>query len=368
MFFLAWRNLSQSRTQFFLGVGGVALALVLMLALDALLAGSEEDLVAYIEQSGADIFVAQEGVKNMHMAASAITLRDMRLAEHNPDVISASPILYTTSVINTDSGDVLSYIIGFDPDESLGGPQLVIDGTVEVGREEVLIDEAIARSQDVTLGDEIEIMGEPFTVVGLTRGLTNIVNSVAFIHLRDFQELRPGEAISYALLETAPDANVTQVASAINARNDNVLALPVPEFSREERQIIKDMSVEILNIMNLSGFLIGLAVTGLTLYTSTLRKRQEYGVLKAIGAKNRHLYQVVAVQASLSLVLGIVAAIGLVFLLGLVVPQIVPGMGMTLTQTGVTRVVIASLIIGVLAALMPAWQLARLDPARVFRG
>ena len=80
MIYLAWRNLLQSRTQFILGVGGVALALLLMLSLDALLAGSEEDLVAYIEQSGADIFVAQEGVKNMHMAASTITLRDMRVA------------------------------------------------------------------------------------------------------------------------------------------------------------------------------------------------------------------------------------------------------------------------------------------------
>lgn len=367
MIYLAWRNLSQSRTQFFLGVGGVALALVLMLALDALLAGSEEDLVAYIEQSGADIFVAQEGVKNMHMSASAITLRDMRLAEHHPDVISASPILYTTSVINTDKGDVLSYIIGFDPDEPLGGPQLVVEGNLEVARDEVIIDEAVARSQDVALGDTVEIMGETFTVVGITRGLTNIVNSVAFVHLWDFQALRPGEAISYALLEVAPDANIPQVAAAINTRNDNVLALPVPDFSQEERQIIQDMSVEILNIMNLSGFLIGLAVTGLTLYTSTLRKRQEYGILKAIGAKNRHLYLVVAVQTSSSLMLGFAAAITIVFLLGLVIPYIVPGMGMTLTQTGITRVVLASLVIGVLAALLPAWYIAQLDPARVFR-
>ena len=44
MLHLAWRNLSQSRTQFSLGVGGVALALLLMLALDALLAGVAENL------------------------------------------------------------------------------------------------------------------------------------------------------------------------------------------------------------------------------------------------------------------------------------------------------------------------------------
>lgn len=368
MFYLAWRNLSQSRTQFLLGVGGVALALLLMLALDALLAGSEEDLVAYIEQSGADIFVSQEGVKNMHMAASAITWRDMRLAEHDPDVVSASPILYTTSVVKAGDSDVLAYIIGFDPDEPLGGPGSVVAGTAVLDKDEVIIDEAVARSQDLALGDEVEIMGHTFTVVGLTRGLTNIVNSISFIRLRDFQTLRPGEAISYALLNVTPEADPAQVAAAINNRNSDVLALPTAQFSREERQIVKDMSVEILNIMNLSGFLIGLAVTALTLYTSTLRKRQEYGVLKAIGARNTHLYSVVAAQAALSLALGFVAALGLVWLLGQIVPLAVPGMGMTLTQTGVTRVLVAALVIGVAAALTPAWQLARLDPAQVFRG
>lgn len=365
---LAWRNLKQSRTQFILGVGGVALALLLMLSLDALLADSEEDLVAYIEQSGADIFVSQAGVKNMHMASSAITWQDMALAERVPGVVSASPILYTTTVLKTSEADVLSYIIGFDPDEPLGGPPQVVSGTAVVAQGDVIVDEAIARSQKLTLGDEVEIMGQTFTIVGLTRGLTNIVNSISFIHIQDFQAVRGEAVISYALLDVAADKNSEQVAAAINGRSDNILALTTTDFSREERRIIQDMSVEILNIMNLSGFLIGLAVTALTLYTSTLRKRQEYGVLKAIGAKKRHLYTVVAVQAALSLVLGFAVAISLVWLLGQLVPLLVPGMGLTLTQTGVSRVLAASLIIGIIAALFPAWQLAGLDPAEVFRG
>jgi putative ABC transport system permease protein len=368
MFYLAWRNLVQSRTQFLIGVGGVALALLLMLALDALLAGTEEDLVAYIEQSGADIFVSQEGVKNMHMSASAITLRDVHLAGQNANVISASPILYTTGVVRAGESDVLSYIIGFDPADPLGGPGNVVAGTADLEKDEVIIDEAVARSQGLAPGDEVEIMGHVFTIAGLTRGLTNIVNSVSFIRLDDFQLLLPGDSISYALLDVTPGADPAQVAVAINDRNPNVSALPTPEFSREERQLIKDMSVEILNIMNLSGFLIGLAVTALTLYTSTLRKRQEYGVLKAIGARNGHLYRVVAAQAALSLVLGFAAAIGLVWLLGQVVPLVVPGMGLLLTQTGVIRVLVSAFIIGVAAALAPAWQLARLDPVQVFRG
>lgn len=368
MFYLAWRNLAQNRTQFMLGVGGVALALLLMLALDALLTGSEEDLTAYILESGVDVFVAQEGVKNMHMAASAITWRDLRLASHAEGVVSASPILYTTSVIETGGADVLSYIIGFDPAEPLGGPRQIVAGRATLNRDEAIIDEVVARSQELSLGDEIDIFGESFTVVGLTRGLSNIINSVTFIHLRDFQELRGKRAVSYALLKVSPGSNPRAVAAAIAARNEDVTALSRADFAREERQIIRDMSAEVLNLMNGAGLLIGLAVTALSLYTSTLSKRQEYGVLKAIGARNRHLYTVVVAQAVLSMTLGAGLAVGLVWLMGLALPQVVPGVHLALTGASLLRVGLAALTIGVVAVLAPAWQLARLDPARVFRG
>ncbi len=367
MFRLAWRNLFQNMTQFWLGVGGVTLALLLMLALDALLAGSEEDLVAYIEQSGADIFVAQEGVKNMHMASSAITQSDLSLAARTEGVVSASSILYTTSVIEIGESDVLSYIIGYQPREPLGGPRSVIAGTTDIGRDQVIIDQAVARAQGVWLGDEVDIFGETFTVTGITKGLTNIVNSIAFIHYRDFETLRPGDALSYGLLEVAPGYDPETISQVITAADDDVNALTRADFSREEKQIIKDMSVEVLNIMNVSGFLIGLAVTALTLYTATLNKQREYGVLKAIGAKNRQLYGVVIAQAFLSLGIGFVIAVGLVLVLSLILPGLVPGVGVVLTGKGMSRVLVSSLIIGIISALTPAIQVARLDPAQVFR-
>lgn len=96
---------------------------------------------------------------------------------------------------------MLSYIIGYDPDEPLGGPMEIVAGTAVVASGEVIIDEAIARSQKLDLGDEVEIMGQTFTIVGFTRGLTNIVNSISFIHIQDFQKLRGGEVLSYALLD-----------------------------------------------------------------------------------------------------------------------------------------------------------------------
>ena len=365
---LAWRNLVQNRTQFALSVGGVVLAMLLMLALDALLAGTEDDLVAYIEQSGADIFVAQENVRNMHMAASAITWRDLRIASHAEGVVNASPILYTTSIVKAGGEDVLSYIIGYDPDMPLGGPSQVIAGTTDLQRDEAIIDQTVARRQGLGIGDEVEIFGHTFTIAGLTRGLTNIVNTVTFIRLQDFAEVRRANTVSYALLTVTPEVDANLVAAAIMARNNGLTALPRAEFARQERRIIKDMSVEILNIMNAAGLLIGLAVTALTLYINSLRKAREYGVLKAIGAGNRDLYLVVSAQAVISLTIGFAGALVLAWSLGQVLPLVTPGMGMRLTRTGVTRMLLASLLMGTVAALAPAWQLAHLDPAQVFRG
>jgi putative ABC transport system permease protein len=367
MLHFAWRNLTQNRTQFLVGVGGVILAIVLMLALDALLTGMEDDLVAYIEQSGADLFLAQEDVRNMHMTASAITWRDLRQAARAQAVTSASPILYATGVYKVGQVDILSVIIGFDPDEPLGGPRIVLNGTQQLKREEAIIDEAIARAQGVRLGDEVEIFGDDYKVVGLTRGLTNITSSFAFIALEDFRRARGDNALSYGLLTVAAGADVDAVAQAIMARNDKVMVLPRAQFALEERKVVRDMTVEMLYIMNGAGLLIGLAFTALTLYMSTLHKRAEYGVLKAIGASNRQLYAAVATQAVVSVALGAAGAVAFVWLLGQLLPLVTIGISMRLTQTGIIRVLAASFFIGVAGALTPAWQLARLDPAQVFR-
>src|SRR5215208_184252 len=67
---LAYRNLFQSKVRLAMSVGGVALALTLVLALDAIMAGAEKRLTAYIDNSEADVWVAQSGVRNLHMVSS----------------------------------------------------------------------------------------------------------------------------------------------------------------------------------------------------------------------------------------------------------------------------------------------------------
>ena len=96
---LAWKNLMHSKARLAISIGGVGLALLLILALDAVFAGAERTASAYIDRSRADVIVSQSGVRNMHMASSSLPATLQSELEAVPGVTSATPILYLTNVI-----------------------------------------------------------------------------------------------------------------------------------------------------------------------------------------------------------------------------------------------------------------------------
>ncbi len=368
MLLLAFRNLFQFRTRLIVSVGGVALSLLLILSLDAILAGSERRMTAYIDNTGADIFIAQQDVRNMHMASSSLPRSVIRQVEAIEGIVGVTPILYLTNVIAVGDEQFLAYIIGVDPGADYGGPWELSSGRSDPAAGEIVIDETVAKSAGLELGNTVDVLGRSFEVVGLARGTTSIINSVAFIDLQDFFNLRgTDQVISYLLATVSEGESPESVARQIEASVNGVTAAVREEFSAEEAQIIQDMGSDVIAIMNSIGFLIGLAVTGLTIYTSTLARKAEYGMLKALGARNAHLYATVGWQTILSILLGFLVAIVITLSLTFIVPVIVPELELLLLPEAVARTAVAAASIALLACMIPVWQISQVDPAMVFR-
>ena len=366
---LAIRNLFQSRTRLLISVGGVALALMLILSLDAIVLWIEQRVAAYIESSAADVFVAQSGVRNLHMASSSLSAEKVDEVAGVPGVESVTPILYVTNVVASGEERTISYIIGLPENARAGGPWSLAEGSADPGLGGAVIDQGIAEKSGIGLGDSVEILGHDFEIVGLSDGTSSLTNSIAFIRMEDFTELRasPG-VVSFILVRVTPGAPPADVARRIEADVDGVTVQTRGEFAAQERRVVRDMSTDLLTIMNSVGFLIGLAVMGLTVYTATLLRRGEHGVLKALGARNRDLYLSVGVQALVSVGLGLLAGLVFTLLLAAVVPQLVSNLGLRLSLPSVAKAAAASLVFAVAAALLPIRQIRRLDPAVVFRG
>jgi putative ABC transport system permease protein len=367
---LAWRNISQNKARLTVSVGGVALALTLILALDAVFTGAGRQLTAYIDHAGAQVFVSQRGVRNMHMSSSWVPAATLNEVAAVPGVASVTPVMYVTSTLTAGEDRSLAYIIGVPDDARSGGPWRITEGSALPGPGQAVIDRVIAERAGIGLSDQVRTLGGDFTVVGLADGTISVTNSIAWISTADFTRLRgdPGTPpFSFGLVTTNPDVSPDEVARRITAAVPSVTVQTRAAFARQERTFVTDMSTEVIAIMNLAGFLVGLAVLALTVYIATLARRAEWGLLKALGARNSQLYRAVAAQAGISVVLGLALALAITLLLSLVVPRVTPAVTLALSGSSLVKVGGVALTIGLLAAFLPAWQLGRLDPAIVYR-
>jgi putative ABC transport system permease protein len=365
---LAYRNLFQNKVRLMISAGGVALALMLILALDAVMTGVQQRITAYIDYSGADVFVSQKNVRNMHMASSSISdsLADQVIQVDG--VADVVPILYLSNMVVIGEERNLAYVIGVPEDATYGSAWAVEIGKAVPGHGEAVIDRGVAEAAGVGLGDPVEIFGRPFTISGLSERLANLVNSVAFISLTDFQALRGEGTVSFLLVRVQPGAEPEAVSRAIETQIEGVTAEPRAVFAGEERRVVRDMSTDLITIMNLIGFLIGLAVMALTVYTAALSRLKEYGVLKALGARNSFLYGTVLAQAFLSVIIGFSLGLAFTVLLSSIAPRINSGLVLDVSLESLLKVGLVSLVIAGFSALLPVRQIAGLDPALVFRG
>jgi putative ABC transport system permease protein len=366
---LAFRNLFQNRVRFALSAGGAALALVLILTLDSIFVGLERQITAYIDYSGADIIISQLGVRNMHMASSTLPITIVDTVRNVPGVEAATPILYATNTVQMADDQIVTYVIGIQPDTLMGQPWRIAQGASIPLDGQTIVDYGLATRAELDVGDTVKTLGQEFTISGLSDGTSNFMNTITFITLDDFMRIRSTtNAVSFVLVRVLPDEAISEVYARIEQAVPGATVQLRQEFANEERQIVKDMSSDVVNVMNVIGFLIGLAVIALTTYLATLSRQVEYGTLKALGTRNRDLYQVVLIQGIISVVAGLLMSLFFTLVLASVAPRIVPNMVLEISGISLLRLSMVSLLIAGLASILAIQQIVGLEPAVIVRG
>lgn len=365
---IARRNLGRNRLRLVASIGGVALALSLTLALDAIYAGVANGLTSYIDRGGADIWVSQSGVRNLHMVASWLPASVADRVRAVDGVATVTPILESTDTIAAGPERSVAYVIGLPADASAGGPWAVVEGSDRPGPGEVIVDRGFAQRAGIGIGASVTVLGRTARVSGLSDGTASLVNSVAFVPFADFAAVRGSSpVVSFVLAQVAPGRDPDVVAQAIEQTVPGVTAQSQAAFAAQERRLVMDMSADVISIMDGVGFVVALAVVALTVYVATLARRREYGVLKALGARNSVLYRIVLLQAALSVAAGFAVGVAFTASLALVVPRTGLALAPALTVESVGKVALFATVIATLAAVLPVRQVAAIAPATVFR-
>jgi putative ABC transport system permease protein len=111
---------------------------------------------------------------------------------------------------------------------------------------------------------------------------------------------------------------------------------------------------------------VGFGITGVLLYIFTTENLKQYAVLKAMGATSSLLLAMVFVQAGVCALIGTGLGLGLCGIAG----PIVAAQGFPFRMMWFTPLVggLMVLVVSVLAALISARPVVKLEPAAVFSG
>ena len=363
---LARRNLFQDKTRLALSIGGVALAVMLILILKGFLTGMNRQITSYLDHSPGSIVVAQEDVVNLLGATSLLPEGILQKTETVRGVDEAIPILSQFVILDLHEKKQPAYMIGYDPKLG-GGPWELISGSEPRSKREIVFDRIFADRHDLKLGDEVEVMGKDFTIVGLSNGTTSWMTSYFFIRKEAAEDLllTPG-ATSFLLLTTSDGTSLDDILRRLN-NISGVNALAKKEMSANDIILFAKIFSAPLKLMVGIAFLVGTMIVGLIIYTATVERQREYGVIKAIGAKNRFLYQIVVTQALFASIAGSALGILLANSAAQWIMSARPQFLIVFDPVDSGQALLAGLGMALIASIFPIRVMANLAPAEVFR-
>ena len=230
--------------------------------------------------------------------------------------------------------------------------------------DEVVVDQALARRHGLELGDALSVGGRRFRIVGLSRQTSAVMTGYVFIsHAASDALLRAPGTTSYVLVGTNRPELVRGRLAAYG-----LTVFDRRELAANDRQLYTGIFGSPLRLMVAVAFVAGTLITALTMYASIAERRREYGIIKALGAGGWRITSIVLRQAFAIVLFGLGAGMALFVVARVLISELRPQFSVVLTTGGVFRGVAAALLMGLVAALIPARGVAVAEPAAVYRG
>ena len=364
--FLARRNLLKDKTRMALSVGGVALAVMLILVLNGFLDGLYAQITSYLDRTPGSVVVAQEDVVNLLGSTSLLPAGIESQAEAVRGVDEVIPILSQFVILDLHEKKQPAYLVGYDPDLG-GGPWELASGREPRTKKEMVFDRILASRHGLKIGDQVEVLGKDLTIVGLSNGTTSWMTSFFFLRKEAAEDLllAPG-ASSFLLIKTSANADKGEVLQGLNELS-GVNALAKKEMGANDLNLFSKVFSAPLKLMSSIAFLVGTMIVGLVIYTITVERQREYGVIKAIGGTNRVLYRVVLFQTQAAAIIGAITGVLLAFTVSQAIMAARPQFLIVINPNDAGWALVSGLVMALIAAFFPARVVAGLEPAEVFR-
>lgn len=350
--FLAIRELFYAKFRYILiGLIMVLIALLIFI-ISGLAQGLSADNASSIEGLNADYLLIDPDAE-LEMTKSFIPRETKDEVDGIDGVEEAAPLsirMMNASVNGTEQNVDVS-LFATEADGML--IPSVSEGNGMESQNEVIADDSL-KQEGVKIGDTLDF-GEDsvLTITGFSENQRYSHTPVVYVHGGESKNIN-------AIAIQAEEENLEEIKSELGSTYDVVTkeeALQgIPSYSQEQAS---------LNMMIIFMFVIAAFVLAAFFYVITLQKRDQFGVLKALGAKTSYLLRNLVGQVVLISFVCIAMAVGLTLGVAALLPEDMPFL---LTADEMLQTSILILIVSVVGALVSLFQVIKIDPIEAIEG
>lgn len=403
---MAWRNVWRNSRRSLIATVAIILSMILLIFFEAFMDGTDQAIYGNtVRLYGGNVLIHAPGYREKSNRLPMLPVADvdavLAAAQTQPKVRAASKRINTGGLVSNRDASHAVNITAIEP--QIEAPISLAAENIVAGRfltpedgDNIVIGRALADHLNVSVGDRVSLLGRrkdesmrgrSMTIVGIfDLGLGEAEKNLLFMNLPTAQTL-------YNLRN-----EVTEVAIVLEkiGEEDEVISNITPGFPNHEVDSIYTLHpefAEALNIDRAIGFLLGgilLLMAGIGILNLMLmavfERTREMGVLAAMGMKGRHVMSLFVLEGAF---IGLVGAVIGCLIGSLLVAwlgrtgidftamyegqdlgdygEIYALMGTVLypaiSATTIISYGLAAVVIGGLAALIPAWQASRKEPA-----
>ncbi len=355
---LVTANLRQRPVRAVVSAAGVALGVCLVMLFTGLARGMSNDLQRRSSNLKAEIIFTRDVGSTQLMGTTAnlpVEYVDELLKVEG--VAMAVPSIRYVSQGGRGFGFEQVEGVDWDSFAQMNEMQLVA-GRAPVAVNEVVVDEAKAKSNQLSTGSTLNLFGnQPYTVTGVYTPEAGPRVKMSLAAMQD--ALEAPDKCTWIYVRTKDAERAVETAGRIReALPGNSLQMTRDIFTSIEKSI-PYLGVFLRTLVVLSAFVSALVVM-LAMYTTITERTREIGILKAMGASRGYIVGEIEKEAMLISVIGVVAGFAVSFLAGYLIQRSYGLIFEYSWEWGLTAALIG-LLGGAFGSLYPAVRAANLD-------
>jgi len=355
----------------------MAAALSVVLLLEGFMTGLLVQMDGIAMHRGADLIVAQEGVRNFVGSRSLLPQLARQEVEDIKGVKAAHPITMLPVIYKKEGyRQAPVFFVVYDTG---GGPYNIKEGKLSREPRQIVIDESLAVVYDLKVGDKFVVSDFEFQISGIAKQASALFTAFAFIYYDDmidffFDSDLVGDVsnlplLSFLLVELEEGTNKTMIAAEIEQLVKEADVFMPEEIAANDVQLGRALFGPVMNVLIAGGYLITLLVVGMIMFAAVQSRMRSFGVIKALGFNNRDLIKGMVMESLIMMLLAFPLSILFAGIVSWVIEIRIPLYLVPVTDVPtLLRTFTGAMVVALLGACLPFRTIAKLDAAVVFRG